>query len=175
MGIDKSALFTEMGIENVDVAVLVEKANKANDRVTKANEALEAANEALAQAQAQPDRVAEATTLVETMEELGLEEKTIRSALRTKFGTKRAAQPDEGSDLTDAIKAEMMATVNASGHESFTTASLAAQYEVKRAQVAAWISDLVDSKEVEKVGIKRGTKYYLAGMAPAVEAEAEAA
>lgn len=170
MGIDVNAMLTELGIQNVDKEKLTEAANKALEALTKAQERLDAANQALANAEENPDVVAQATELVEAMSGLGVGEKVIRAALRAKFDTHRAPKPDNGVDLTDELKAQMRAHIDASGTGGFKTSDLVALVGAKRDQVSAWVKSLVEASELTKRGQKRGTKYYLAEMAPAWEA-----
>jgi len=172
--VDVKALVTELGIKNEDKQELVDKANKAREAFEAAQKRLDAANAALTAADEQPDVVSDAVKYGEKLADLGLDEKVIRSTLRTKFAPKRAPRQDDGAKITDEIKTEMRQVVDNTGAEGFTVSQLAEQFNVKRTHVAAWVKELVDSAEVVQTGIKRATKYYLAGMQPAEEA-AEAA
>jgi transposase-like protein len=175
MGINGQALLEEYGIRNQDEAALVETCNKAMEAYNRAKERLDAANQALAEAEDQPDVEAEALQLIQSMEELGVDEKAIRSALRTKYGVKRTSKPDSGSDLTDEVKEEMLEVVRASAGDGFKVTALASQFDVKRSQVASWVKSLVDDGAVVKHGSKRGTTYYLPGYNPEEEVETQAA
>ena len=145
---------------------LVEAENKALENLTRAQERLQSATDARAAAEDQPDVERAAAEFVHSMEELELDERVIRSAVRAKFGGKRTTRTDTGADLTDEVRAEMRHFVDNSGNEGFTTTALVEQFGVRRAQCTGWIKELVDAAEVTKTGTKRGTRYYLAGMEP---------
>lgn len=170
--VDVSALVEELGIKNEDKQALIDKANKASEAYESAKKRLESANEALARADEQPNVVAEAVKYGETLAKLDLEEKVIKSTLRTKFGGKRSTKTDDGDAITDEAKTNMRRVIDDSGHDGFTVSKLAEEFSVKRTHVAAWVKELVEAGEVVQVGIKRATKYYLADMQPAEEAAA---
>lgn len=168
--VNVDAMVEELGIRNEDKQALVDKANKAVEAFEQAKRRLEVANEALVAADEQPDVVSEAKNYGEKLAELGLDEKVIRSTLRQKFATKRVSRSDEGASLTDDIKKEMRQVVDNTDENGFTVSQLAKQFEVKRTCVATWVKELVEGAEVVQTGVKRGTKYFLAGFQPSEDA-----
>ena len=173
--VDVKALVEELGIKNVDKNELVEKANKAAERFESAKRALETANAALKTANDE-DMVEKAIEYGNRMVALEIPERTIKATLRTKFGGKKStSKPDTGSKMTDELKQQVVAAIRNSDKEGFTTSQLSEQHGVRKVDVAALIKDFVEAGEVVQTGVKRSTKYYLAGNQPAETDKAEAA
>jgi len=160
MTIDASVLLNELNISNVNKDKLEENVEKALRVYTKAEERLRVANDALDEVENNEDVEQSVVNLIRSMESLGLNEKTIRSAVRVKFGGKRSSNKDNGVALTDELKCELLEAVTDSKEDGFTITQLVQQFGVRRNQTTMWVKTLISNGTIRKVGDKRNTRYF---------------